>query len=109
MVKCNNNNSKNVCKVLFELEKLFFSTHNNYSEFEITERWTIYTDTFNQFQRLNKPEYLHEIHYRTLVGENINNILIDIINRDNDIYVFLYPFLNTLEEYLDFDTIKMFV
>lgn len=105
----NQNKPKNVSKVLFELEKFFFNTHNNYSELEISERWATYSDIFRQFQNLNKQHYLHEIHYRLLIGENINTIFIDIINRDNEIYVLLYPFTFALEEFHDFDAIKMFV
>ena len=101
--------TKNINKVLYELDKIFFKTNNSYSEAEVIERWTTYNELVDQFRTLNKHHYIHEIYYRVLVGENVNNIFIDLINRDNEIYFILYPYIYKLEEFFDFDEIKMFV
>ena len=101
--------NKNINKVLYELDKIFFKTNNSYSEAEAIERGTTYTELVGQFRALNKQQYIHEIYYRVLVGENINNVFVELINRDNEIYFILYPYIYTLEEFFDFDEIKMFV
>jgi hypothetical protein len=101
--------AKDTTKVLHLLDKLVFDTSNNLTETEAAERWTIYTDLVDQFKSLNKTNHIHEIHYRILIGENVNSVLIDIIDRDNELYFILYPYIYILEEFYDFDEIKMFV
>jgi hypothetical protein len=101
--------AKDTAKVLHLLDKLVFNASNNLTETEATERWTIYTDLVDQITSLHKPNYLHEIHYRLLIGDNINTVFKDIIDRDNELYFILYPYIYILEEFYDFDEIKMFV
>lgn len=97
--------NKNISKILFELEKIFYNTNNP----ETQERWAIYTELIKQLQTLDKHHYIHELYYRILVGENINNIFVDLINRDDEIYFIMYPYIYALEEFFDFDEIKIFV
>ena len=105
----NRNTKKNVNKVLFEIEKFFFATSNNYSNIEILERWNTYTDIIGQLKHLNKQHYLFEIYYRILIGDNMNQIFIDIIDTDSEIYSLLFHYTYILEEFQDFDEIIIFV
>lgn len=102
------NTTKNLNKTLFELEKFYFETNNTYSASDNRERWTDYTDIINQFITSKNTNYIFELYYRVTLDENINGVLIDQINRNNELYPILYPFIHILEEYRNFDEVKIF-
>jgi hypothetical protein len=103
------NTTKKLTRALFELEKNYFETNNSYSTIEHTERWADYTDIISQFIAYNHPKYVFELYYRATNGENINTVLTELINRDNELYLILYPFKHKLKEYQNFDQVKIFL
>lgn len=101
--------SRTLNQVLRQIEKHYFTTNNNFKPFELRERWSTYCDIIHQIISINKTHIFHELYYRLGEDENLNSIFTDVINREDDLYLLLYPYINVLEEYLDFDDIRVFL
>lgn len=102
------NTTKSLNRTLFELEKLYFQTNNTYSTSHHRERWLDYSEIINHFIMTGNKNYIFELYYKVLDGENINSVLMELIHRDNEVYLTLYPFNHILEEYKDFDDVRIF-
>lgn len=104
------NTTRNTNQSLIRIENHYFTNEKFYNHETLTERWSLYTDIFQQLNLLSKGHYFYEIEYRVL-GEatSINRVFLDIINKDDDINQLLYSFTSTLEEYADIDEIKIFL
>ena len=72
-------------------------------------RWETYSFIIETLNKEGKSNYFSELKYRLSDGENPNNIMIDIIERESEIMDGLYLVLKKrLEEYLDDDYFKQF-
>lgn len=102
--------TQNTNKLLFKLESHYLNKRVRYNQKELNERWSIYLEIISKIEDIsNNNDYLYEIEYKLLDDNNLNLILIDIINREDDLYLHLYPYIYVLEEYLDFDNIENFL
>lgn len=73
------------------------------------KRWEIYSDIINEITLANELHYVEEIKYRITGGENINQIILNIINKDQHIKQILKKFTNTINYYADIDLIKKYI
>jgi len=81
---------------------------NTLSEEEET-RWEIYSVIILQFINQGKGEFLKEMKYRLTDGENPNEIILDMINREKDNVESLTWFLKRrIEEFIEEDFFKRF-
>lgn len=102
--------TQNTNKLLFKLEYHYLNKRFSYTEKELNERWLIYLEIISRIEDIsNDNKYLFEIEYKLLDDNNINLVLIDLINREDELYLLLYPYIYVLEEYLDFDEIEVFL
>lgn len=46
------------------------------------EQWEIYNQIMIELVNLNKLNYFEEVKYRIIDGENINDVMFEIINKD---------------------------
>ena len=56
---------------------------NNCDDNEM-ERWETYSNIIDDIISMDMLDYFEEIKYRTTGGENINQIMLDVINKDNE-------------------------
>jgi hypothetical protein len=72
-------------------------------------RWEIYSIIMEQLISQGKYEYLTEIKYRITDGENPNQVILDIIERESDnVDNVTWFFKRRIEEFLDDDFFKRF-
>ena len=71
-------------------------------------RWEIYDTVINEIILLEDETIFDEIKYRVTGGENINNILLDIINKKLEYNLMAYSFISKIEGYCDIDWLKEF-
>lgn len=77
---------------------------------EIQARWETYQIIFEELVREGKEEYLNEIKYRLTDGEDPNQVILDIIDRDNDnIGGLIFFFKRRIEEYIQDDNLRRFL
>jgi hypothetical protein len=104
------NATKNTNQSITRIENYYFQNEKFYNHETLTERWSLYTDIFNQINILDKGYYFYEIEYRIINEDNsINRVLLDIIRRDEDMDQLLYSFKSVLEDFADLDDIKIFL
>ncbi len=72
------------------------------------ERWETYNIIIGELLRQGKGDYFNEIKYRLTDGENANEVMLDIINRDTDTDGLLWLLKRRVDEYLEEDFIKRF-
>ena len=72
------------------------------------EKWNTYTTIIEDLITMGKNEYFEEIKYRITGNENMNNIILDIINKDQETKSFLKKHKSTIEYYLDIELISKF-
>lgn len=63
------------------------------------ERWVTYNFIIKELIQLNRLKCFEEMKYRLTGGEDMNNILIDIISRDEELSDYLPASLNKLNQY----------
>lgn len=72
------------------------------------ERWLTYDTILNELIWLDKTNYFEEFKYRFTGGEDPNDVLVDIINREPDIKTYLWSHLKRINDYINEDLIKRF-
>lgn len=90
-----------------------YSRHVNSILETLTEdqetRWEIYSIIIQQWIQQGKAEYYKELKYRLTDGENPNEILLDLINREgDDVDNLIWSLKKRVEDYLDEDILKRF-
>jgi len=75
---------------------------------ETIERWFTYEAIMSDLIGLNKIHYFEEIKYRLTGGEDPNELILEIINRDNELKTHLWAHLRRLNDYKNEDLIKRF-
>ena len=76
---------------------------------EKENRWETYNLVIQQLMTQNKGEYFKEIKYRLTDGENPNQVILDIINRDLDsVNGLVWLLKRRIEEYIEEDFIRRF-
>ncbi len=96
-------------QILYKLEVLHNKFNDHYSHNEREERWSLYLEIFELLIHNQNEDYINKINYLLSSGENINEVFINIINNDDDLYFILYPYIGLLTEYLNLDNIKFFL
>lgn len=77
---------------------------------EIQERWETYQVIFEELVKEGKEAYFDEIKYRLTDGEDPNQVILDIIDRDMDNMNGLIWFLKRrIEEYIQDDNLRRFL
>jgi hypothetical protein len=102
------NTTKHINQIIHRIESHYI-TNEMHSDAINKERWSAYIEIFTQLIKSNKESYFYELEYRVFSGENINEVLKSIINRDDDLYLLLYHYIYLLEEYVGFDVLKPFI
>lgn len=95
------------------LEKAYHK-HINYVlqslDDEKESRWEIYCLVVDELIKEGKTEYIEEIKYRLTDGEDPNYVILDIIDRENDILDGLVLLLRKrIEEFIDDDYFNRFL
>ena len=72
------------------------------------ERWEIYNTIMVELLNLGKMGCFEEAKYRLTGGENPNNVMLDIIERDFDVNLSLGMYKNKLNYFIDLDIINRF-
>jgi hypothetical protein len=84
----------------------FLSDKEEYQE----ERYEVYTIIMKTLVTKHNKKYLPELKHRLILKENINDILIDFINREEDnIETVIWQLKYRLEEYSENDLITKFL
>jgi hypothetical protein len=84
----------------------FLSDKEEYQE----ERYEVYSIIMKTLVTKHNKNYLSELKHRLIYKENINNILIDFINREEDnIETVIWQLKYRLEEYSENDLIAKFL
>lgn len=77
---------------------------------EIEARWETYNIIIEELVREGKEAYFNEIKYRLTDGEDPNQVILDIIERDMDSVSGLIWFLKRrIEEYMEDDNLRRFL
>lgn len=90
-----------------EYKKLINEIIQTFDE-EIKDRWELYNIIINELIKNGKEKYFQELKYRLTDGENPNQVILDIINRDNDTSNMLFYLKNKIKMFLDEDFYKRF-
>lgn len=72
------------------------------------ERWYTYETIMKELIDLGKINLFEEVKYRLTDGEDPNDTIIDIINRDNETRTFLWSYSRKLKEFKNYDLLKRF-
>ena len=73
-------------------------------------RWETYNLIIEELINLNHWDYFEEIKYRITDGENPNEVILEIIERDvNEVSGLIWALKKRLEEYIDEDFFKRFM
>jgi hypothetical protein len=75
---------------------------------ETIERWYTYEAIMTELIGLNKINLFEEVKYRLTGGEDPNDIILDIINRDNVVKTALWAHSCRLRDYKNEDLLKRF-
>ena len=96
-------------KLDFEYHKHIIKVIETLSE-EDEERWEIYSAVIEQLINDGKNHYFKEIKYRLTDGENPNEVILDILEKENEnIDGSMWFFKRRIEEYIDDDYFKRFL
>lgn len=94
------------------LDKAYLKHLNNIyntSDEEQQERWETYNFITQELVKDGKEDYFMELKYRVTDGENPNDIILDIIERNiDDINNVIWFLKKKIEEYKEEDLIKNF-
>ncbi len=99
-------NSKS--NILDKVYNKFIKNHLINTNEETKERWETYDSIISELIWLNRTDCFEEIKYRLTDGETFNDIIIDIINRDNEIKTQLWCYIAKVEEYENRDLLRRF-
>jgi hypothetical protein len=95
------------------LDKAYFQHIKNLIQTlseEDEARWEIYSIIIEQLINEGKEQYYTEIKYRISDGENPNEVMLDIIEREADtVDNVMWFFKRRIEEYLEEDYFKKFL
>jgi hypothetical protein len=75
---------------------------------EKIDRCIIYNQIMDEMDELEYEDYQHELSYRLGDGENINDILLSIITRTDEVISTLGYHRGSIQMFLDQDFMKMF-
>jgi len=75
---------------------------------ETIERWHTYETIMSELITLNRVNLFEEVKYRLTGGGDPNDIILDIINRNNDVKTTLCVYSRKLMEYKNDDLFKRF-
>lgn len=75
---------------------------------ETIERWYTYEAIMTELIGIGRINYFEEVKYRLTGGEDPNDIIIDIITRDNEVKTYLWAHLRRLKDYKNEDLMKRF-
>jgi len=105
LLKPNNNNRTTLNKAYNKHLNSILQTINEEEEY----RWEIYSIIIEHLIKLGKSNYLKELQYRLTDGENPNEIILNIIEKESDNMDNLtWGFKKKLEEYLEEDYFRRF-
>lgn len=93
------------------LDKMYNRFIKNYltnTNEETKERWQTYESIIAELVRLDRADYFDEIKYRLTGGENPNDIISDIIDRDNEIKKYLWSHILKIRDYENLDLLRRF-
>lgn len=90
-----------------EYEKFLKKTLINLND-EKLYRWETYNLIMEGLLNDGKHETFQEVKYRLTDGENPNDIMLDIISRENNYNGLLWLMKKRIEEYLDEDFFEQF-
>jgi len=95
------------------LDKAYYKHINNLVQTlseEDEARWEIYSIIIEQLISEGKEQYYKEIKYRISDGENPNQVMLDIIERESDSAdSVMWFFKRRIEEYLEEDYFRRFL
>jgi len=75
---------------------------------ETQERWFTYESIMTELISMGKINYFEEIKYRLTGGEDPNNVILDILNKDNEIKKYLLTHIRRIKDYKNEDLLKRF-
>jgi N12 class adenine-specific DNA methylase len=75
---------------------------------ETRQRWEVYNSIIEELLNNKRENRFTEIKYRITDGENPNDVILDVINKD-EISGYLWVLNKKLEEYKQEDLIKRFL
>tara|TARA_R100000988_G_C3986912_1_gene160310 strand:+ start:834 stop:1175 length:342 start_codon:yes stop_codon:yes gene_type:complete len=70
---------------------------------DVIHKWDTYNLIMTELLQLGKHKLFNEIKYRLTDGENPNEVMIDILDRDNNLSGFLWLVRKRIEEYINDD------
>jgi len=81
---------------------------NSFDE-EKEERWEVYNVITRELVKEGRGDYYTEIKYRITDGEDPNNVILDIIERDiSEVNELVWNLKQKIEEYIEEDFFKRF-
>ena len=107
-------NSRITIKVGSGSHNFLDKKYNNYLKQSVNlnektvERWITYDVIINEIIQLGKINYFDEFKYRLTGGEDPNQILIEIINKDNETRTYLWHHLKRLKFFINDDLMRRF-
>jgi len=75
---------------------------------ETIERWFTYETIMTELIGLNRINLFEEVKYRLTGGEDPNDIILEIISRDNELKTVLWSYSRRLNAYKNDDLLKRF-
>ena len=75
---------------------------------DIIERFITYDVIMNELIALGKIHYFEEVKYRLTGGEEPNEVMLSIMNKDNEIKTALWGLRRKVEEYVEEDMINRY-
>jgi hypothetical protein len=78
------------------------------SDEETYERWLTYDTIIKELILMDKINYFEEVKYRLTGGEDPNEVLTDIINKDSETRAYMWPHIRTLKNYHNEDIVNRF-
>lgn len=93
------------------LDKIYnrFITHTLITDNnETIDRFITYDSIMNELIALGDISSFEEAKYRLTGGENPNQVMLDIIDRDNETKTVLWSLRTKIEEYIEDDKFKRF-
>lgn len=76
---------------------------------ETEERWVTYETVIRELVALGKANYFEEIKYRLTGGEDPNDVILDILNKDAEVKTYLWPHVRRIQEYKGIDLLNRFL
>ena len=92
----------------FKVKDIFKLNNQDYYDQEEYERMITYETILTELGDLEYYEYLHEIENRTTKGENINEVLLSVVCRNQTMLSILGYHKRTLKYYITKDFFDLF-